>query len=329
MKSSPNFRIGQRVFLVQSKAEGIIVSFDGKDLMYVNVNGDQIPVFTEDVSADFPKEEKVQTEKVFSPQSFIQDFSGVSLCLLPSSNKEGDMENFSVLMVNATAIDFEMEGNIQFNTFSKNLKKTFLQKQTVIEIHQFAFDELNEQPQFEFSFSNIGKIVYSKKFIQKIKAKSFYNKEATIPLLNQKGFVYTLFSDWLKTAAPHQIETAAPLSPDDLKKLMLDVPQKKNENAIPVVPLLEIDLHIEQLTNNHKHLSNAEIIQIQLQAFQKAIDKSIVQHNRILYVIHGVGSGKLKKEVHILLKENKFVVSFENKFHPRYGHGATEVVLKN
>ena len=115
----------------------------------------------------------------------------------------------------------------------------------------------------------------------------------------------------------------------DIELLMKVKPTQKNATRIPFELIAEIDLHIESLIKNSSGLSNAEMLSIQLNAFQKAIDKAIMHHTKILYVIHGVGSGKLKSEIHLLLNENKFVASFKNQYHPLYGFGATEVVLKN
>jgi dsDNA-specific endonuclease/ATPase MutS2 len=44
-----------------------------------------------------------------------------------------------------------------------------------------------------------------------------------------------------------------------------------------------------------------------------------------LIVIHGVGKGKLKDEIHQILKQKKEVKNFIHRYHPRYGYGATEI----
>ena len=56
MKSSAhnNFRIGQQVFLPQLNAIAVIDGFDGKEILFVKIAGDRIPVFVEDVRIKFP-----------------------------------------------------------------------------------------------------------------------------------------------------------------------------------------------------------------------------------------------------------------------------------
>jgi hypothetical protein len=87
----------------------------------------------------------------------------------------------------------------------------------------------------------------------------------------------------------------------------------------------EIDLHIEELIDNYGGMSNAEIIQVQLRYFQRALDKAISEHYRTLTVIHGVGNGRLKQEVRSVLKSMN--LRFHDGSYSKYGFGATEVVI--
>ena len=75
-------------------------------------------------------------------------------------------------------------------------------------------------------------------------------------------------------------------------------------------------------------MSASEKLQVQLSRFQQALERAIVHHAETLYAIHGVGSGKLKNEIHQMLKGYKEVRSFNNDFHSRYGYGATEIILR-
>jgi dsDNA-specific endonuclease/ATPase MutS2 len=47
-----------------------------------------------------------------------------------------------------------------------------------------------------------------------------------------------------------------------------------------------------------------------------------------LYLINGIGSGKLLHEIHEILKYKKEVKSFVNQYHPNFGHGATEIYFR-
>jgi dsDNA-specific endonuclease/ATPase MutS2 len=88
-------------------------------------------------------------------------------------------------------------------------------------------------------------------------------------------------------------------------------------------PRSVIDLHIEKLTDNWHHLGNLQILGIQLKTFEKYYDLAIAHLQPSLIVIHGVGSGRLRDDIHELLKLRKEVKTFVNQYDPRFGYGAT------
>lgn len=89
---------------------------------------------------------------------------------------------------------------------------------------------------------------------------------------------------------------------------------------------MEINLHIEELMDNYKGMSNAEIILVQLKHFQSALDTAINEHYRKLVIIHGVGNGRLKQEVHKILSSYKNLQYYDASY-SKYGFGATEISI--
>jgi hypothetical protein len=89
---------------------------------------------------------------------------------------------------------------------------------------------------------------------------------------------------------------------------------------------LEIDLHIEELMDNYKGMSNAEIIQIQLKHFQTTLDTAISEHYRKLIAIHGVGNGRLKQEI-ITILSSYSNLRYHDASYSKYGFGATEILI--
>ena len=89
----------------------------------------------------------------------------------------------------------------------------------------------------------------------------------------------------------------------------------------------EIDLHIEKLGVKVKGKSNAQIVQIQLDVAKDFIDKSILAGKREVVLVHGVGNGTLKKEVHKFLK-SYYGIKYEQADARSYGEGGTLVHLK-
>ena len=89
-----------------------------------------------------------------------------------------------------------------------------------------------------------------------------------------------------------------------------------------------VDLHIEKLIDNHSGKSNVEILGIQIKEFEKWFHLAIIHKQPSLIIIHGVGKGKLKDEIHSLLKGRTEVKSFINQYTNNFGYGATEILFK-
>ena len=88
----------------------------------------------------------------------------------------------------------------------------------------------------------------------------------------------------------------------------------------------EIDLHIEAITESHSGLSNAEIINKQMNAFKVFLNKARRQQMRKIVIIHGVGMGVLKHEVRTYL-DGLDDVKYYDADYGEYGKGATCVEL--
>jgi hypothetical protein len=79
------------------------------------------------------------------------------------------------------------------------------------------------------------------------------------------------------------------------------------------------DLHIENLVEQYRHLENFEIIQIQKNRCEDCIALAKEKGVPRLNLVHGVGKGSLKKEIHALLK------AYGLQFSDEYGF--TEVII--
>ena len=102
--------------------------------------------------------------------------------------------------------------------------------------------------------------------------------------------------------------------------------QKAKDHIEP--PRSVVDLHIEKITDDWKTLSNYEILKLQLKTFEKYYDLALAHLQPGLVVIHGVGEGKLRDEIHDILRLKKEVKSFVNEYDPRFGYGATEIFFQ-
>lgn len=105
------------------------------------------------------------------------------------------------------------------------------------------------------------------------------------------------------------------------KKLKI---RKKPKSLKPTV--LEVDLHIHNLTDSTKGLSNFDMLNIQLDTAKRRLENAIRNRVPKIVLIHGVGEGVLKMELHTLLRRYEEVTFYDADF-KTYGYGATEVKI--
>jgi DNA-nicking Smr family endonuclease len=104
----------------------------------------------------------------------------------------------------------------------------------------------------------------------------------------------------------------------------------KTSNKAAIQFNFEIDLHIEDLLDDHIGLSNFEIMQIQMQTCRMFIEKAIRLNSKKAVLIHGKGEGVLKHEIYNYLdrlENTKHIkIEYNDASYSNYGKdGATEV----
>lgn len=87
----------------------------------------------------------------------------------------------------------------------------------------------------------------------------------------------------------------------------------------------EVDLHIHELIDSEKGMSNYDKLSLQLKTAQRELESAIAKKQQKIIFIHGRGEGVLKKELRILC--SKYPVVFHDASYTEYGMGATEVLI--
>ena len=93
--------------------------------------------------------------------------------------------------------------------------------------------------------------------------------------------------------------------------------------------LMEVDLHIHEIVDNHSSLKPGEILEIQLARFTNSLETGLKSKStRKMVFIHGLGNGKLKNEVIRKLQKEYPKLRFQDASFKEYGYGATLVFLR-
>jgi hypothetical protein len=89
----------------------------------------------------------------------------------------------------------------------------------------------------------------------------------------------------------------------------------------------EVDLHLEELLENTSGMSSGEKLNYQLNYFKRELENAISGNIRKIVFIHGIGSGKLRSEIHRILDTYQHLRYHDASFR-KYGFGATEVIVR-
>lgn len=103
---------------------------------------------------------------------------------------------------------------------------------------------------------------------------------------------------------------------------------KKKEVASPANAILEVDLHIEELLDNTHGLSNADMLNYQLEKFHEVLAKYASSKGQKIVFIHGKGDGVLRKTLEKELKTRYKQYYYQDASFREYGFGATMVTIK-
>lgn len=124
----------------------------------------------------------------------------------------------------------------------------------------------------------------------------------------------------LAASMPEAVEVAKAT-----KELNLDAKPRQVE---PPREEVVIDLHLEALCPHQLSFTPKEALDFQLQHFERAIEEALQQQSVKRFVaIHGVGNGRLRREVIDVLRAKYPGCTYQDASFKEYGYGATLVHL--
>lgn len=342
-----NLKIGDKVRFLNEKREGIVNRIINKTTVSVIIEDDfEVPVLIsellliDDSSAEKtpakPVQQYIQPSVEITPSKKNKIQDGIYIAFSPEKAADIQHTNFNVWFINYTAFNtmftFSVLGNKKTVTLEagetepyKSILIDTVDKKQIERLSNFKVDVLfynTKEHLYQYPVSEIIKF----KIVKLYKENAFEEND----FIAEKAYIIniSLIDDISETEKES-------LTRGDLSALLL---QKKTTavsnfsskpNAVNNPELeLEIDLHIHELLDHYTHLSNHEIVQVQLNHFQKALDKAINEHFRKLIVIHGVGKLRLKQEVLNILATYSNV-QYHDASYAKYGFGATEILIAN
>jgi hypothetical protein len=339
------YQVGDEILVLHSNEEGRIIEIMSDLMVMIEVRGVKFPAYMDQI--DFPYFKRFSEKKLFPtksapPKIYIDQIPkekvqkndskedvGVWLNLIPKFSlddfNDEVVDNLKVYISNKTRVAYKFDYKQLFGGYSDFELASSIPPFTDFYIHDIPFGAVNDGLSFAIDFSLVEPHKKKADHFEtnvKIKPKQLFQRIELLKEDNQATLTYPLFEVYPDKEEDNHITIDilrnAGYKVYDASKIKQHIPKAQSV----------VDLHIEKLVDTHSHLNNAEILQIQLEAFEKWLELAQLNQLPSMVFIHGVGKGKLKGEIHKLLKVKKGIKSFINQYSDFYGYGATEVFFQ-
>lgn len=344
------FQVGDKVVIQHSNDEGEVIEIINDKMVLVDVRGVKFPAYTDQL--DFPYFKRFTEKKLFPEEKKKKTYvdqlprekpgpgpkkeriarlaDGVWLTFLPvfDNDEFGDdvVESLKIYLVNNTQTGYQFSYHVNYFGKSEFDLDNQVYPLQDFYLHDIPFANLNDNPIFECEFSLLTPDKSKAEHYEtslKLRAKQVFSRIEEIRKKGEATFSFSLFDTYPLRPAEEPVDAARVLSGSGFRVYEASRARQHLEPARS-----ELDLHIEKLVEKWTGLDNFEILTLQLQTLEKYLDLAIAHHLPSMVVIHGVGSGKLRDEIHEILRLKRGVKSFVNRYDPRYGYGATEIFFQ-
>lgn len=234
--------------------------------------------------------------------------------------------NYTIYLVN----DYNQSFRFEFKLFlQQRLVQGFnktIPPNTFFAIGELLQEQFNDAPSIEFSCPTFS---FNKQL--KLKYRKFLKTIQQVPLMGLSAHCFLLFKE---LHFPKQSSTSLQEYTQHYQKEKADLtaPIRQLYRSFDLMDIAsfepELDLHAEKLVNDTSEFTAKELYELQLEVLDNFIHKAIDIGLQEIFIIHGVGKGKLKQAVDQFLRFHGDVKAYKNEFHEKYGFGATKVLLK-
>lgn len=348
------FAIGVKVQFRHTGESGTVTALLGDGLLEVRLDSDPlmcIPAFEEDLMPPqtptsatppaygvpkAPVKQQAPARRLLTGNFSVAEPQGISLVFEPMPGRDGSVLRYKVWLLNDTQYEFIV--SLDLTTTRRKILSCDdkLPALAVLELGDMATDDLNEHPEVWLSTQRITTAGMDDAIEKrhKIKPRQFFQHFKPALVLGVPAYHISLVTQFDVASSP------ADVAGDDLaaytKRAMSGQKPRRSENVRHVTPhdveayatfTPEIDLHIESLLPGHRGVDKSVLLRLQMQHFQRFLEKAVLLGVPRVFVIHGVGEGKLKEAIATVLRTHPHVVKFKNEYHYKYGYGATEIIF--
>ncbi|MCG8410526.1 MAG: DUF2027 domain-containing protein [Bacteroidales bacterium] len=344
-----NFKKGDKVKFLNDVGQGEIVRFQDKNIAVVlNDDGFEVPVLMNELlvvesaqNIDIASETNNEiVENVISEINENLESDGLNtdtkasvfFALVPKNQNDIINSDLDVFLINDSNFRTLYSISKTENEFQSLFAYGNLEDNTKVNLGSIKRDELNdfEEINFQLIFFRKGNYYLINPINKKwnVKPSKFYkqNTFSENDFFHEKAYIYELTTE--------EIDLSTHISDAEIEKAKKEKERKETKRTFKSskngknIEIEEIDLHIEQLVDNSEGLSNTEILDIQMARFTTSLDGGILAGTRRMVFIHGVGNGRLKREITKKLERKYPKLRYQDASFKEYGYGATMVIIK-
>ena len=348
-------KIGDKVRFLSEVGGGIVKAFQGKDFVLVeDEDGFDIPMQIRECvvidTDDYNMKHKssVSAPKVEIPQKPAKpempvlrqaevrggDVLNVFLAYVPEDVKTISNTSFEAYLVNDSNYYLYYTYLSAEGKTWKNRSHGLIEPNTKLLLEGFTRDVLNELEHVAvqlIAFKD-GKPFAIKPAINvelRIDTVKFYKLHTfrESDFFEEPALIYDIVANDTVTK---QVFVAA----EDIQTVLLQKKDLEKPRSQSVVKrgiqdgIIEIDLHINELLDDARGMSNAEILTYQLDKFREEMEKHKTKREQKIVFIHGKGDGVLRKALLDELKRKYSACRHQDASFQEYGFGATMVTIR-
>ncbi len=348
------FKIGDKVKFLNDIGEGIITKIVSESMVNVEIeDGFEVPTkisellkFNESLHPDMEEEELIELEKevlddkieeeveaIFNKDSeeyvLGNDKPHILLALLPKYQASTFVESVELYLINDSNLKALYSISHTNDDKRKHIDSGVLEANTKI-----CFLTYNHKDIRKTITLNIQALHYTAREYNIIPPIDKDVKLDSLRIIDPNEFTENEYFEEKALLFDFQ-------SDEELKELEnIDVNKlekaKDEKEAKPVkvdyknstTEIQEVDLHIEEIVDNHSSLNNSEILEIQMSRFKIALDGALINNARRIVFIHGVGNGTLRYEIRKYIDNHYPKLRYQDASYKEYGYGATMVLIK-
>ena len=338
------YQVGDEIVVLLSNDEGRVLEIINDKMVLIEVKGVKFPAYMDQI--DFPYFKRFTEKKMFPDKVKTKTYvdqvlkekrrdevkisDGIWITLFPKFDTDifGDelVDKLKIYLINKTEYTYEFTYTLNYQGRNDFEITSDIGPFKDFYLNDLPFENLNDSPSFDFVFRLLKADKKKADFCEahfKIKAKQMFQKIEELKEKNLPSINHQL----LEKYPDRQHEPPPVLDMSKLSSAGFKVYDAGNARQYLDPARSVIDLHIEKLTDDYQSLNSFEMITLQLKEFEKWFNLAVVHREPTLIVIHGIGKGKLKEEIHEILKTKKDVKYFVNQYDQRFGYGATEIVF--